>query len=61
MNEISGLFIYFYYKKIVEVIVGPVSMWITLSNERKYSLSTCGQTVSKRVKVIHSIKFLKVH
>jgi hypothetical protein len=30
MNEISGLFIYFYYKKIVEVIVGPVSMWITL-------------------------------
>lgn len=61
MNGISGLFIYFYYKKIVEVIVGPVGMWITPLNERKYSLSTCGQTVSKQVKVIHSIKFSKAH
>lgn len=59
--EYQLIYIYFYYKKIVEVIVGPVSMWITPLTERKYSLSTCGQTVSKQVKVIHSIKFSKAH
>jgi hypothetical protein len=47
--------IYIFYKKIVEVLVGPVSMWITAFFERKHSLSTCGQTVCKFGQVIHII------
>ncbi len=45
----------FSFKKIIEVLVGLVDMWITLFIEWKHSLSTCGQTVCKRNRVIHII------
>lgn len=45
----------FSFKKIIEVLVGLVDMWITRFIEWKHSLSTCGQTVCKRNRVIHII------
>jgi hypothetical protein len=54
MEFLDHIIISFLNKKTVEVLVGPVSMWITYFLQWKHSLSTCGQTVHKLVQVIHS-------
>ena len=62
MNFPKHIIISFLNKKTVEVLVGPVSMWITHFLQWKHSLSTCGQTVYKLGQVIHSsIKLSTVH
>jgi hypothetical protein len=38
-----------------------VEMWITGINERKHSLSTCGQTVYISALVIHTIQVRLLH
>jgi dynactin complex subunit len=53
MKIFEHIIISFLNKKTVEVLVGPVSMWITYFLQWKHSLSTCGQTVYKLVQVIH--------
>lgn len=55
MEFLKHIIISFLKIKTVEVLVGPVSMWITRFYQRKDSLSTCGQTVHKIVGVIHSL------
>lgn len=62
MEFLEHIIISFLKKKIVEVLVGLVSMWITYFSQWKHSLSTCGQTVHKLVQVIHRLtKFSTIH
>lgn len=54
MEFLKHIIISFLKEKIVEVLVGPVNMWITHFLQWKHSLSTCGQTVCKLGQVIHN-------
>jgi hypothetical protein len=61
MHIFNGYNIIYLFKKIVEVLVGLVDMWITGKIQRKHSLSTCGQTVCKYQEVIHIIERQKAY